>query len=94
MSYVRITGKGFHVAISSGDILAVNEKSVGTDTIKSLSKDGDIDLSLSLEDALSEIEKKYIKRALASSDNNKTEAARILGISARVLHYKIKKYNL
>jgi len=47
-----------------------------------------------LEDTLSEIEKKYIKKALSISDNNKTEAARILRLSARVLHYKIKKYNL
>ncbi len=82
------------VAISSSDTLTVNDISVGTDSIKSPSGDVDIDYSISLEDALSEIEKKYIKKALASSDNNKTEAARILGISARVLHYKIKKYNL
>ncbi|MFI5293560.1 MAG: sigma-54-dependent transcriptional regulator [Thermodesulfovibrionales bacterium] len=82
------------VAISSSDTLTVNDISVGADNIKSPSGDVDIDYSISLENALSEIEKKYIKKALASSDNNKTEAARILGISARVLHYKIKKYSL
>ena len=65
-----------------------------SDSVRSLSENGNIDYSVPLRDALSEIEKKYIKKALSVSNNNKTEAARILGLSVRVLHYKIKKYNL
>ncbi|MGD1075659.1 MAG: sigma-54 dependent transcriptional regulator [Thermodesulfovibrionales bacterium] len=82
------------VATASGDIVDASDISLGSNSEGTLTAGCDIDYSVPLEDALSEIEKKYIKRALASSDNNKTEAARILGISARVLHYKIKKYNL
>lgn len=82
------------VAISSKDILDVDDIAFSSDSVKSLSESGDIDYSVPLRDALSEIEKKYIKKALSISNNNKTEAARILGLSVRVLHYKIRKYNL
>lgn len=82
------------VAISSSDILDVDDIAFSSDSVKSLSENGNIDYSVPLRDALSEIEKKYIKKALSVSNNNKTEAARILGLSVRVLHYKIKKYNL
>jgi len=48
----------------------------------------------SLQEAVANIEKKYIKDALTAAGDNKTEAARILGISVRQLHYKIKQYSL
>jgi len=51
-------------------------------------------ISGSLHEAIEEIEKRYIKRALAETTGNKTEAANILGISVRQLHYKLKQYSL
>lgn len=47
-----------------------------------------------LKDAVAEVEKKCIKNAMTASGNNKTEAARILGISVRQLHYKLNQYSL
>ena len=41
-----------------------------------------------------EVEARLIRRALAQSGGNRTEAARILGISRRALLYKLKEYNL
>jgi DNA-binding NtrC family response regulator len=41
-----------------------------------------------------DVEVRLIRRALEQSGNNRTEAARILGISRRALVYKLKEYNL
>ena len=41
-----------------------------------------------------DVEVRLIRRALAQSGSNRTEAARILGISRRALLYKLKEYNL
>jgi len=51
-------------------------------------------VSGSLHEAIEEIEKQYIKSALDATSGNKTEAANILGISVRQLHYKLKQYSL
>lgn len=50
--------------------------------------------SLKLEAAVEELEKRYILEALRLSGNIKTEAAKLLGVSARTLHYKIKSYKI
>jgi len=42
--------------------------------------------------SLSELEKKVIDQTLHSVDNNKTEAAKILGFSRKTLHNKLTKY--
>ena len=39
-----------------------------------------------------DIEETAIKKALATSAGNVAMAARLLGISPQLLHYKIKKY--
>jgi two-component system response regulator AtoC len=41
-----------------------------------------------------EIERELIRRALARTANNRTEAARLLGLSRRALLYKLKEYGL
>ena len=46
-----------------------------------------------LKDEVEEVEKKCITSAMLAAKNNKTEAARILGISVRQLHYKLKQYS-
>ncbi|MCL6584773.1 MAG: sigma-54 dependent transcriptional regulator [bacterium] len=48
----------------------------------------------SLDDAVSALEKKLITKALALHDGVQTKAAESLGISERVLRYKMKKYGL
>ena len=49
---------------------------------------------LSLKEANERLEKEYIRKALAATDGNRTQAAKILEISLRALQYKIKEYGL
>jgi DNA-binding NtrC family response regulator len=47
-----------------------------------------------LKDSIEELEKQMILKALEEADNHQTKAAGILGISERMLRYKLKKYGL
>tara|TARA_A200000159_G_scaffold141161_2_gene143800 strand:- start:45 stop:269 length:225 start_codon:yes stop_codon:yes gene_type:complete len=47
-----------------------------------------------LNDSISNLEKEMITNAMYESSNNKTVAAKCLGISRENLIYKLKKYNL
>jgi two-component system response regulator AtoC len=49
---------------------------------------------LALQPAIEEVERKVILRALGAADDNKAQAARLLGISERTLWYKLKRYQL
>jgi len=49
---------------------------------------------LSLKKAMARIEREYIRKALVATDGNRTRAARMLEISLRALHYKIKELDL
>jgi len=49
---------------------------------------------MNLEKYIEEIEKREITNALTKTDNNKTKAAELLGISFRALRYKIKKLDI
>lgn len=49
---------------------------------------------MNLEKYIEEIEIREITNALAKTDNNKTKAADLLGISFRALRYKIKKLGI
>lgn len=49
---------------------------------------------ISLKRAIQELEKDYIKRALLITNGNRLKAAKILEISPRALHYKLKEYNI
>ena len=50
--------------------------------------------NLQLEPAVEELERKLILRALGVANDNKAEAARLLGVSERTLWYKLKRYAL
>jgi two-component system, NtrC family, response regulator AtoC len=50
--------------------------------------------NLQLEPAVEEVERKLILRALGVANDNKAEAARLLGVSERTLWYKLKRYAL
>ena len=54
----------------------------------------DISTGIDLEKKLSELEIEYIKEALEITGGNKTEAAKLLGLSFRSLRHKISKYGL
>jgi two-component system response regulator AtoC len=54
----------------------------------------DDSIDLSIPAATEHIERAFIARALVRTHSNKTAAAKILGISARSLHYKIKEFGL
>ena len=47
-----------------------------------------------LQDALETLERRMIQTALAQTAGNQSQAARLLGVSERMLRYKIKKYKL
>jgi len=49
---------------------------------------------LCLEPAVEEVERKLILRALGAANDNKAQAARLLGVSERTLWYKLKRYGL
>lgn len=53
-----------------------------------------VPLSLSLAEALEQIEEKLIVRALTCSNNVQSKAAKMLGISRHLMHYKLKKYGM
>lgn len=49
-------------------------------------------MHISIGSSLEEIERRVIEQTLQSVDNNKTEAAKILGFARKTLHNKLDKY--
>lgn len=88
------------VAISRRDLIDIDDMSASPALQPAIQKDTrknnsmDIFDSLSFSEGMERVERKYIEDALAAAGENKTEAARILGISVRTLHYKMKQYNM
>ncbi len=87
------------VALSTTNIIL--PESITLSTFKRDSKEKpspvDIDITLSgfnLEETLNDTEKKYIKKALETTGDNKKRAAEILGINLRSLRYRIKKLKM
>ncbi|MBA4600929.1 sigma-54 interaction domain-containing protein [Thermoactinomyces mirandus] len=65
--------------------------------IKEMEKDDDVldsDETKPLKDVISETEKLYIRKVFEKTGKNKTETARLLGISVRSLYYKLERYHL
>lgn len=50
--------------------------------------------STSLDTLMSDVERKMIEKALRSTNGNKTEAAKLLGITLRSLRYRLAKHEL
>ncbi|MCB9888375.1 MAG: hypothetical protein H6836_02275 [Planctomycetes bacterium] len=63
----------------------------GSKSLRKLLTDHDAEADLASV-PLSEIEKRHILRVLASTQGNKTQAARILGIDTKTLYNKLKAY--
>lgn len=50
--------------------------------------------SIPMREAVGRLERELILRSLAAAKGSQSEAARCLGISERVLRYKMKKYRI
>lgn len=53
-----------------------------------------VDRGILLEEAVTEFEKKFIKRVLERSNGNQCRAAKVLGIHRNTLSRKISEYHL
>ncbi len=51
-------------------------------------------VSFEIGTPLEEVERTMVQRALEATDNNRKEAAKLLGISRRVIYNKLKKHNI
>lgn len=58
---------------------------------ESLSHTGEI---LNLKSAMEDYEKEYLLKVLKRCDNDKKEAAQLLGVELRTLYRKLKKYKI
>ncbi len=52
------------------------------------------DTATSMREAVSQLERELILRSLEAANGSQSEAARRLGVSERVLRYKMKKYRI
>jgi len=53
-----------------------------------------VDRGILFEEAVSEFEKKFIRRALDRSNGNQSRAAKVLGIHRNTLSRKLEEYRL
>jgi DNA-binding NtrC family response regulator len=67
---------------------------ISTEDLPSLSGRGQVSLDASMKGTVESMEKKMIVEALSKTDWVQTRAADDLGISERMLRYKIKKYGI
>jgi two-component system, NtrC family, response regulator PilR len=85
------------LALCDGNIINADDLSLGhefkyrDDTI---SFDPSKTLEVGLSEYLEDIEKRAIVKALAKANNNKTAAAKLLGVSFRTLRYRLVKLGL
>jgi len=82
------------VATATKDVLDGDDLVLGSGSSKNAPVNEGQVPTAALKDAVEEVEKKCIKNAMTAAGNNKTEAAKILGISVRQLHYKLNQYSL
>lgn len=78
--------------ITIADLL--HEDELKLDRPKKQSFEPDQSLEISLSDYLEDIEKRAIVSALNKANNNKTAAAKLLGVSFRTLRYRLSKLGL
>ena len=79
------------VVIARDDYITVTDLPFKNDSFTGFS---DKKLSGSLRESLEDLEKHLISEAMAKAADNQTRSAEILGMSERMLRYKLKKYDL
>ncbi|MBA3696653.1 MAG: sigma-54-dependent Fis family transcriptional regulator [Methylotenera sp.] len=86
------------LAMCDGNIITIddlmNDDEFRLNGNKKPSFDPDQTLEISLSDYLEDIEKRAIIKALNKANNNKTAAAKLLGVSFRTLRYRLAKLGL
>jgi two-component system response regulator PilR (NtrC family) len=91
------------LAMSDGTIITIDDLSYeneysarisGSNTQKNSKFSPEKNLELNLPDYLEDVEKKAIIQALEKTNNNKTAAAKLLGVSFRTLRYRLSKLGL
>lgn len=82
------------VALAQSEVADIDDMKLAAETNQTSRAEEGVDYSIPLYAAIERLEKDYLSHALAETGNNKTDAARILGISVRTLHYKLDKYGL
>lgn len=79
------------VVITKGDYIGLEDLPFGMEVRKKTEEKRN---SLSLKERVEALERQLIKEALRDSEGNQSKAALSLGISERMLRYKLKKYGL
>jgi two-component system NtrC family response regulator len=79
------------VVIARDDYITVTDLPFKNDSFTDFS---DKKLSGSLRESLEDLEQHLISKAMDKATDNQTRAAEILGMSERMLRYKLKKYDL
>jgi two-component system, NtrC family, response regulator len=84
------------LVLSSGGV--ITPKDLPEELLENKEEEVDLDkivpLNVSLPEALERVEEKLIKRAFRYSNNVQSHAAEMLGLSRRMMHYKMKKYGI
>lgn len=76
-----------HIPLINSDVKYEKQNTLQTEVIDDLE-------DITLEEAVSKLEKELITKTLIKYKNNKTKTAKALGISIRNLYYKMEKYNI
>ena len=84
------------MALCENDIIKTDDLRLPDENLTSVLPKMDIAVGdgISLEEHLGDIEKQAITRALQQTNNNKTAAAKLLGMSFRAFRYRLKKLNI
>ncbi|MCC5941091.1 MAG: sigma-54-dependent Fis family transcriptional regulator [Balneolaceae bacterium] len=77
----------------TADMLPVSISKVSSKNIDEYRNNSNGFMHIPVGTSLDEIERRAIKETLLSVDNNKTEAAKLLGFARKTLHNKLDKYD-
>jgi len=84
------------MALCENDVIEAEDLQLPKERSIEIANDSSISIGngISLEDHLINLERDAILQALEKTDNNKTAAAKLLGMSFRALRYRLKKLDL
>jgi two-component system, NtrC family, response regulator PilR len=82
------------VALEASNVIRRETLPQPVGEVNSLDIESSFSSTASLDTLLNDVEKKMIEKSLRSTDGNKTEAAKLLGITLRSLRYRLAKHGL
>jgi two-component system, NtrC family, response regulator PilR len=82
------------VALETSNVIRREALPQPISEVNSLDLESSFSSSASLDTILGDIERKMIEKSLRATDGNKTEAAKLLGITLRSLRYRLAKHGL